>query len=74
MLARIVNNTVAASAFKDMKAPKKTDERPENDTEKGLRVLDKGFMNTAVIQSEITYIDGDAGSELCSVDQLCDCV
>jgi citrate synthase len=24
-------------------------------------VSDKGFLNTAVIQSQITYIDGDAG-------------
>ena len=39
-------------------------EREENETEKGLRVADKGFLNTAVIRSEITYIDGEAGGEL----------
>ena len=38
-------------------------EREENETEKGLRVSDKGFLNTAVIRSEITYIDGEAGGE-----------
>lgn len=46
-----------------IKAPKRPGERPENETERGLRVSDKGFLNTAVIQSEITYIDGDNGSE-----------
>ena len=44
-----------------MTAPRKPGEREENETEKGLRVQDKGFLNTAVIRSEITYIDGDAG-------------
>ena len=44
-----------------IKAPAKAGERPENETEKGLRVQDKGFLNTAVMQSKITYIDGDAG-------------
>ena len=38
-------------------------EREENETEKGLRVADKGFLNTAVLRSEITYIDGDAGGD-----------
>lgn len=44
-----------------MAAPRKPGEREENETAKGLRVQDKGFLNTAVIRSEITYIDGDAG-------------
>ena len=44
-----------------MKAPIAPGEREENETYKGLRVADKGFLNTAVIRSEITYIDGDAG-------------
>ncbi|KAI5117152.1 hypothetical protein M0805_009494 [Coniferiporia weirii] len=57
----IFNNTVPATAFKQIAAPRRPDEREENETEKGLRVADKGFMNTAVITSEITYIDGDAG-------------
>lgn len=45
-----------------MKAPIASGEREENETDKGLRVADKGFLNTAVIQSQITYIDGEAGS------------
>ncbi|THH07059.1 hypothetical protein EW145_g3637 [Phellinidium pouzarii] len=57
----ISNNTVPATAFKQIAAPRKPDEREENETEKGLRVADKGFLNTAVITSEITYIDGEAG-------------
>ena len=44
-----------------MTAARKPGEREENETEKGLRVQDKGFLNTAVIRSEITYIDGEAG-------------
>ena len=58
---RIKDNTVAASSFKAIAAPLKPGERVENETPKGLRVSDKGFLNTAVIQSQITYIDGDAG-------------
>jgi len=46
-----------------MKASFAPGEREENETTKGLRVADKGFLNTAVIRSEITYIDGDAGGE-----------
>lgn len=46
-----------------MKASAAPGERAENETEKGLRVADKGFLNTAVIRSEITYIDGEAGGE-----------
>ena len=44
-----------------MKASRRPGERAENETEKGLRVVDKGFLNTAVMQSTITYIDGEAG-------------
>jgi len=57
----IEDNAISATVFKDMKAPAKKGERVENETEKGLRVQDKGFLNTAVIRSTITYIDGDAG-------------
>ncbi len=62
-VTRIKDNAIAATAFKDIKAPAKPGERAENETEKGLRIQDKGFLNTAVMQSTITYIDGDAGSE-----------
>jgi len=57
----ILSNTVPATAFKSISAPKEPGERDENETTKGLRVSDKGFLNTAVIQSEVTYIDGEAG-------------
>jgi hypothetical protein len=60
----VVNNSVSATAFKAFSAPSAPGERKENETEKGLRVVDRGFLNTAVMQSQITYIDGDAGSEL----------
>ncbi|KAI8980221.1 peroxysomal citrate synthase [Trametes punicea] len=57
----IADNAIPATAFKAMTAPRKPGEREENETEKGLCVQDKGFLNTAVIRSEITYIDGEAG-------------
>jgi citrate synthase len=57
----IADNSVSATAFKAMKAPFAPGEREENETDKGLRVADKGFLNTAVIRSEITFIDGEAG-------------
>ncbi|KAF9475400.1 peroxysomal citrate synthase [Pholiota conissans] len=57
----IVDNSIPATAFKAMKAPFAPGEREENETDKGLRVADKGFLNTAVIRSEITFIDGEAG-------------
>jgi len=62
MLSRIEDNSVPATAFKAIKAPRVLDEREENETEKGLRIADRGFLNTAVIRSEITHIDGEAGS------------
>ncbi|KAG7089489.1 hypothetical protein E1B28_011169 [Marasmius oreades] len=57
----IEDNTVPATAFNSIQAPRAANEREENETEKGLRVSDKGFLNTAVMRSEITYIDGEAG-------------
>jgi citrate synthase len=36
-------------------------ERYENDTPSGIRVLDGSYMNTAAIVSKITYIDGLKG-------------
>ncbi|KAF9451865.1 peroxysomal citrate synthase [Macrolepiota fuliginosa MF-IS2] len=57
----ITDNSIPATAFKAIKAPRVPGEREENETEKGLRVADRGFLNTAVMRSEITYIDGDAG-------------
>ncbi|KAF8513188.1 peroxysomal citrate synthase [Hysterangium stoloniferum] len=59
----IVDNAITATAFKSIAGPRRPREREENETERGLRVLDKGFLNTAVINSKITYIDGEAGSD-----------
>lgn len=61
---RITDNSIPATAFKPIAAPRAPGEREENETSKGLRVADKGFLNTAVIQSQITYIDGEAGGLL----------
>ncbi|KIL67521.1 hypothetical protein M378DRAFT_185596 [Amanita muscaria Koide BX008] len=57
----IRDNSIQATAFKDIKASLAPNERPENETDKGLRLADKGYLNTAVIRSEITYINGEAG-------------
>lgn len=57
----ITNNAIPATAFKALKAPFAPGERKENDTEGGVRVFDPGFMNTAVLESKITYIDGENG-------------
>ncbi|KAK2463442.1 hypothetical protein APHAL10511_004528 [Amanita phalloides] len=57
----IKDNSIQATAFKAINAPLSPTEREENETEKGLRVADKGYLNTAVIWSEITYINGEAG-------------
>ena len=60
----IKNNSIEATRFKAIKAPPGQNEREENETDKGLRVADKGYLNTAVIRSGITYINGEAGSSL----------
>ncbi|KAJ3714181.1 peroxysomal citrate synthase [Lentinula raphanica] len=57
----IEDNSIPATSFKTLSAPRGKEEREENETEKGLRVSDKGFLNTAVMRSRITYIDGEAG-------------
>lgn len=62
MVFRIVDNAIPAPEFKKIQAPKRLGEREENETERGLRIIDRGFLNTAVINSTITYIDGENGS------------
>lgn len=57
----ISHNAIPASFFKSIRAPPGTNDRPEDESERGLRVSDRGFLNTAVIESSITYIDGDNG-------------
>ncbi|GAA5908866.1 uncharacterized protein JCM6883_004192 [Sporobolomyces salmoneus] len=59
----IENNSIPATAFKKLEKPKSENgsEREEDEIEAGLRVFDPGFMNTAVIQSRISFIDGTKG-------------
>jgi citrate synthase len=51
----IVRNAISASAFKQVKAPEDT-EHPEDQTDQGIRVFDPGFSNTAVSESQITFM------------------
>jgi citrate synthase len=54
----IQHNSILATDIKKIKA---NGDRPEDETEQGLRVYDPAYMNTAVIQSRITYINGQEG-------------
>lgn len=56
----IKNNSIPATDFKKIKAQPNGD-RSEDETEQGLRVYDPAYMNTAVVQSKITYINGLEG-------------
>ncbi|KAM0206831.1 hypothetical protein ACHAPA_005468 [Fusarium lateritium] len=53
----ITHNSIPATEFKKIKAEGGND-RPEDETTQGLRVYDPAYMNTAVVQSKITYING----------------
>lgn len=57
----VYRNAIEAVRFKEIKAPKDY-HHPADKVEGGLRVLDQGFQNTAVMKSQITYVDGVAGS------------
>lgn len=54
----IKHNSVLATDIKKIKAKGGP---AEDETEQGLRVYDPAYMNTAVIQSKITYINGQEG-------------
>ncbi|KAI0200807.1 citrate synthase-like protein [Astrocystis sublimbata] len=56
----VKNNSILATEFKKIKAEQGND-RKEDETEQGLRLYDPAYMNTAVIQSKITYISGQEG-------------
>ncbi|KAL2882802.1 hypothetical protein SGCOL_002014 [Colletotrichum sp. CLE4] len=56
----ITRNSVLATDIKKIKAARGND-RPEDETDQGLRVYDPAYMNTAVVQSNITYINGLEG-------------
>ncbi|GAA5907355.1 hypothetical protein JCM8208_007162 [Rhodotorula glutinis] len=57
----IEHNSVPATAFKKLSKARGELDRPEDEVEGGLRVFDPGYQNTAVVQSAITFIDGEAG-------------
>ncbi|KAG9254278.1 peroxysomal citrate synthase [Emericellopsis atlantica] len=58
----ITHNSVLATDIKKIKAQAGTNnDRPEDETDQGLRVYDPAYMNTAVVQSRITYINGQEG-------------
>ncbi len=56
----IKHNSVLATDIKRIKADSQ-DDRPEDETAQGLRVFDPAYMNTAVVESSITYINGLEG-------------
>jgi citrate synthase len=56
----IRNNSVRATDFKKIKAQPGND-RKEDEIEQGLRLYDPAYMNTAVVESKITYINGQDG-------------
>ncbi|KAF4181155.1 hypothetical protein CNMCM8927_008616 [Aspergillus lentulus] len=56
----IFHNAINASEFKKIRAPENV-EFYADQNEAGIRVFDPGFTNTAVVQSEITYVDGMRG-------------
>ena len=56
----IKHNSISATEFKKIRAQTQHD-RPEDETSQGLRVYDPAYMNTAVVESKITYINGQDG-------------
>lgn len=50
----IRHNAISASDFKKIKAPEGQFYADQN--EGGIRVLDPGFTNTAVVESKVTYV------------------
>ncbi len=56
----IKHNSIQATDIKKISAQPQ-DDRPEDETAQGLRVYDPAYMNTAVVQSRITCINGLEG-------------
>lgn len=56
----ISQNSIRATEFQRFKSPRNA-ENPAEQNHAGIRVFDPGFQNTACMESEITYVDGDAG-------------
>ncbi|GAA5885166.1 hypothetical protein JCM6882_007257 [Rhodosporidiobolus microsporus] len=58
----IERNSIPATVFKKLNKDKVgAGDTAEDEVEGGIRIYDPGFMNTAVIQSRITFIDGERG-------------
>ena len=60
----IHRNSVEAIKFKEIRAPRDY-RHPADMSERGLRLLDEGFQNTAVLASQITFVDGIEGRLRC---------
>ena len=56
----INHNSILATDIKNIKAESSQD-FPEDEISQGLRIFDPAYMNTAAIQSKITYINGQDG-------------
>lgn len=56
----ISQNSIQATDFHHIKSPRNAD-NPVEQNSAGIRIFDSGFQNTACMESEITYVDGDAG-------------
>lgn len=56
----ISQNSILATEFHQFKSPRNA-ENPAEQNSQGIRVYDPGFQNTACMESEITYVDGEAG-------------
>ncbi|KAG6356829.1 hypothetical protein INS49_014703 [Diaporthe citri] len=56
----IKQNSIHATDFHHIKSPHNAKNRVEQNNA-GIRIFDPGFQNTACMESEITYVDGDAG-------------
>lgn len=56
----ISQNSIQATDFHHIKSPRNA-KNPVEQNNAGIRIFDPGFQNTACMESEITYVDGDAG-------------
>jgi citrate synthase len=56
----VAQNSIKATDFQQIKTPR-NEKNPVEQNNSGIRIFDPGFQNTACMQSEITYVDGDAG-------------
>ncbi|BGP53486.1 hypothetical protein JCM8202v2_001045 [Rhodotorula sphaerocarpa] len=58
---KVEHNAIPATAFKKLNKKPSEGDAPEDEVEGGIRVYDPGFVNTATVQSRITFIDGQRG-------------